>query len=176
MFFLIQSSNQPYEGHITMENFLNTKQIDTAIAAIRNMGKRFNEKTQLVALSAMHHAEIYGDNTKLTRLVNAMPTSARKQGMIAYIEAFTPQNWKEKDQAFKKGKRQYLIQDAMAISWYEFTKEKPVKALDLDKLLDFAKLQQAAQSQVDKAIEEGREIKGDIEAFNSRLNAQIVIN
>lgn len=159
-----------------MENLLNAKEIDASINAIRNMGKRFNAKSQMVVLSAMHHAEQYGDNTKLTRLVNAMPNSTRKQGMIAYIEAFTPQNWKEKDQAFKKGKRQYLIQDAMAIAWYEFTKEKPVKALDLDKLLDFAKLQKAAQAQVDKAIEEGREVKGDIEAFNSRLSAEIVIS
>ena len=31
-----------------------------------------------------------------------------------------------------------------------------IKALDLDKLLDFAKLQKAAQAQVDKAIEEER--------------------
>tara|TARA_R100001443_G_scaffold53233_1_gene64908 strand:+ start:1090 stop:1614 length:525 start_codon:yes stop_codon:yes gene_type:complete len=174
MFLLIQSTN--YQKDIIMENLLNAKEIDNGINAIRRMGKTFNAKSQVVAVSAMHHAEQYGDNTKLTRLVNAMPNSTRKQGMIAYIEAFTPQNWKEKDQAFKKGKRQYLIQDAMAIAWYEFTKEKPVKALDLDKLLDFAKLQKAAQAQVDKAIEEGREVKGDIEAFNSRLNAEIVIS
>ena len=159
-----------------MENLLNAKEIDAGIVAIRNMGKRFNAKSQMVALSAMHHAEVHGDNTKLTRLVNAMPTSARKKGMIAYIEAFTPQNWQEKEQAFKKGKRQYLLPEAAAIAWYEYTNEKPVKALDLDKLLDFAKLQKAAQAQVDKAIEEGREVKGDIEAFNSRLNAEIVIS
>ena len=40
---------------------------------------------------------------------------------------------------------------------------------------DFAKLQKAAAAQVEKAIEEGREVKGDVEAFNSRLSAEIVI-
>ena len=151
-----------------MENLLNAKEIDAGINAIRNMGKRFNAKSQMVALSAMHHAEVHGDNTKLTRLVNAMPNSARKQGMIAYIEAFTPQNWKEKDQAFKKGKRQYLIQDAMAIAWYEFTKEKPVKAFDWDKQFSIENLLSRDDKACLKAIEEGREMVGDQDAAEQR--------
>lgn len=145
---------------IKME-YLTAKKVNDAIRGIKKAGKNFNEKTQIVAVSTLYHASEHGDHTLATKLVLAMPKSARQQSLIVWFESFSPLRFNTKKQAFTKSKKggDFLVVEASEINWFEFTKEIKPKAFDCDKVFT------AVVKAFNKAKDEDREIKGDIQKF-----------
>ena len=123
----------------------------------------------------MWHALQCGNHTPLANLVMALPSSSRRKALILHIVDHSPLQWDAEKNCFTKSKRQQwdeaAVNAAIATPFYEYSPEKDPKALDLDKLLQADNLLQLANKQVEKALAEGREIKGDQAAFAKRAAA-----
>lgn len=153
-------------------NTICVKTLNRKIGEIKRSGKALQEKTVSVEMDAMWHALQCGNHTPLTNLVLALPASSRRKALILHIVDHSPLKWDAEKNCFTKSKRQQWeesqINAAIATPFYEYSVEKEPKALDLDKLLCADKLIELANKQVEKALEEGREIKGDQAAFVKR--------
>jgi len=153
-------------------NTICIKTLNRKIGEIKRSGKALQDKIVSVETDAMWHALQCGNHTPLTNLVLALPASARRKALILHIVDNSPLKWDEEKNCFAKSKRQQWeesqINVAIEIPFYEYSVDKEPKALDLDKLLCSDKLLELANKQIEKALEEGREIKGDQAAFAKR--------
>jgi hypothetical protein len=140
---------------------MNKQEIVAKIAGIKRSGKSLQANIVLVELAAMEHAKAHGDNTLLTRLVQALPQGVRVKALIQHIVDHTPYRFDDKTNTFvkpKKTNKQFMIKEAEAVPFYEYTKET-VSAFDIDKAIQSAL---SLQSRYEKAVEKGQEIKGDV--------------
>jgi hypothetical protein len=152
-------------------NTICIKKINRQIGEIKRSGKALQEKIVSVETDAMLHALQCGNHTPLTNLVLALPASARRKALVLHIVDHSPLKWDAEKNCFLKNKKQQWdesqINAAIETPFYEYSVEADPKALDVNKLLQAEK----AKKQVEKAMEEGREIKGDQAAFLKRVNA-----
>jgi hypothetical protein len=150
-------------------NKMDIKQINRKIGEIKRSGKALTDKIVLVELAAMAHCKQHNDSGALSRLVHAMPKSGRREALLIHIVDHAPLSWDKDKEVFKsRRKGTWNIEDATSVPFYEYTKETTSK-LDLDKLIVPTSLIEAAQKRVEKAVEEGVEMTGDMEAYTQRL-------
>jgi len=154
------------------EKKMDIKQLDKNIKSIKLRGKNLDILIQTTAIGAIVHAMEHGNNTPLTNLVNAMPKSGRKQALIKYLVDHTPYNWKSDKEKFtkpKNPKRQFMLEEAKEVPFWEYTVEKEPSAIDVNKAIE------SLIKRVSKAQEEGREVKNVdtlklvVEAINEKL-------
>ena len=144
---------------------MDIKTINRKIGEISRSGKALQNKIVEVELAAMLHLEQHKDSGALSRLVLAVPASMRREALKIHIMDHVPVTWNEENQVFKsKKKGTFNIAGAEAVPFYEYTKES-AKKINLDKLLNVDE----AQKRVEKAIEDGAEFTGDMEAYKARL-------
>jgi hypothetical protein len=102
----------------------------------------------------------------------AMPQGVRVKALIQHIVDHTPYKYDEKLQILvkpKKSAKVFLIEEAKAVPFYEYTKET-VATFDIDKAIQSAL---SLQTRYEKAVEKGQEIKGDtakLKAVIQQLN------
>ena len=150
---------------------MDIKVINRKIGEIRKSGKALQGKIVEVEIAAMQHLEQHKDSGALSRLVLAVPASMRREALKVHITDHVPVTWDDEKQVFKsKKKGNFNITGAEAVPFYEYTKESAQK-INLDKLLVPLALIEAAQKRVEKAIEEGEELTGDMEAYKARLES-----
>jgi hypothetical protein len=145
----------------TREYVMDKKQIIAKIAGIKKAGKALQANIVAVEIAAMVHAKQHGDSTLLTRLVQALPQGVRVKALVKHIVDHTPLKYDDKLNMFvkpKKTNKTFLIDEAEAVPFYEYTKET-VSAFDIDKAIQSAL---SLQSRYEKAVEKGQEIKGDV--------------
>lgn len=151
---------------------MDIKQLDKNIKSIKLRGKNMDILIQTTAIGAIVHAMEHGNNTPLTNLVNVMPKSGRKQALIKYLVDHTPYNWKNDKEKFtkpKNPKRQFMLEEAKEVPFWEYTVEKEPSAIDVNKVLE------SLINRVSKAQDEGREVKNVdtlkivVEAINQKL-------
>jgi hypothetical protein len=148
---------------------MDIKVINRKIGEIRKSGKALQGKIVEVEIAAMQHLEQHKDSGALSRLVLAVPASIRREALKVHITDHVPVTWDDEKQVFKsKKKGNFNITGAEAVPFYEYTKESAQK-INLDKLLVPLALIEAAQKRVEKALEEGEELTGDMEAYKARL-------
>jgi len=148
---------------------MDIKTINRKIGEISKSGKALTNKIVEVELAAMRHFELHKDSGALTRLVLAVPSSMRREALKVHIADHVPVTWDDEKQVFKTRKKgTWNIPGAEQIPFFEYTKES-VQKVNLDKLLVPLALIEAAQKRVEKAIEEGAELTGDMEAYKARL-------
>ena len=148
---------------------MDIKQINKKIGEIKRSGKALTDKIVLVELAAMTHCKEHNDSGALSRLVHAMPKSGRREALLVHIVDHAPLSWDKEKEVFKARKKGvWNIEDATSVPFYEYTKENTSK-LDLDKLIVPSSLIEAAQKRLEKAIENGAEVTGDMEAYIKRL-------
>ena len=156
-------------------NTICLKTLNRQIGEIKRSGKALQDKIVSVEIKGMWHALQCGNHTPLTNLVLALPASARRKALILHIVDHSPLKWDDEKNCFMKSKRsqweEQQINAAIETPFYEYSVEKEPKALDLDKLLCAEKLLDLANKQIEKALKEGREIKGDQAAFAKRATA-----
>ena len=156
-------------------NTICLKTLNRQIGEIKRSGKALQDKIVSVETKAMWHALQCGNHTPLTNLALALPASARRKALILHIVDHSPLKWDDEKNCFTKSKRQQWeetqINAAIAVPFYEYSVEAEPKALDVDKLLCAKKILELANKQIEKAMEEGREIKGDQAAFAKRATA-----
>ena len=148
---------------------MDIKVINRKIGEIKRASKALTNKIVEVELAAMRHFELHNDSGALTRLVLAVPSSMRREALKIHIMDHVPVTWNEENQVFKsKKKGTFNIAGAEQVPFYDYTKESAQK-INLDKLLVPLALIEAAQKRVEKAIEDGAELTGDMEAYKARL-------
>ena len=151
---------------------MDAKTIISKIAGIKKSGKTLQANIVLVEIAAMEHAKAHGDSTLLTRLIVAMPQGVRVKALVKHIVDHTPYRFDEKLQILvkpKKSAKVFLIDEAKAVPFYEYTKET-VATFDIDKAIQSAL---SLQTRYEKAVEKGQEIKGDtakLKAVIQQLN------
>jgi len=145
------------------------KQIDAKIKSIKTRGKNIDKDIHETGVAIMKHALAHGDYTRANKLVDAMPKSGRTKAFIKWFSDHTPYNWNEKEKTFKLPKnkdkrRAFLIDEADAVPFWEYTVEVTPGTIDVDKCLQF----QTILEQTSKRIEKAEETKGDKAAFENR--------
>lgn len=121
-----------------------TKEIETAIASIKNRGAKLDESIQQAGVSVILHLDKSGDTTLADRLFNAMPNGARRLALVEWLVTYgkmrvLKSNNKEDAKAIKAGRVfQYMHErvtdqaGAESKMWYEFRKESaPQEVFDV---------------------------------------------
>jgi hypothetical protein len=158
---------------LTMKGYrmLNLKEIKHTIGLIKTAGNVMDERIHSTGVSIINHANECGDWTQVNALYQALPKSARRVGFVEWVVAFTPLKFDDKAKVFlraKSSKKAYDVEGAEATPFWDFTVEH-TSALNVDTLLVIEKLIEQAQKKLVKAQEDGREIKGDMAKFESRV-------
>jgi hypothetical protein len=141
-----------------MEKIMDIKTIDKKIKSIKTRGKNIDKDIHETGVAIMQHAEEYHDYSAANRLVDALPKSGRTKAFIKWFSDHTPYNWNEQERTFKLPKnkdkrRQFMIAEAEAVPFWEYTVEKEPEALDIDKIIA------SLFKRVEKAKNDGREVK-----------------
>jgi len=139
---------------------MNKQEIIAKIAGIKRSGKSLQANIVLVELAAMEHAKAHGDNTLLTRLVQALPQGVRVKALVKHIVDHTPYKYDDKLNVFvkpKKTAKTFLIDEARKVPFNEYSTENVVE-LDWDKLYQFDAY---LKSEAKKEEKEATKIKGD---------------
>ena len=139
---------------------MDIKQINKKIKSIKTRGKSLDKDIHETGVAIMRHAQQHHDYTAANRLVDAMPKSGRTKAFIKWFSDHTPYNWNEKDKVFKLPKnkdkqRAFLIDEANAVPFWEYTVEKEPGEVDVEKMLA------SLFKRVKTAKEQGREVKGE---------------
>jgi hypothetical protein len=137
---------------------MDIKTIDKKIKSIKTRGKNIDKDIHETGVAIMQHAMAHGDYSAANRLVDALPKSGRTKAFIKWFSDHTPYNWNEQEKTFKLPKnkdkrRQFMIAEAEAVPFWEYTVEKEPEALDIDKIIA------SLFKRVEKAKNDGREVK-----------------
>jgi hypothetical protein len=137
---------------------MDIKTINAKIKSIAKRGKSLDKDIHETGVAIMQHAEEHHDYSAANRLVDALPNSARTKAFIKWFSDHTPYNWTDKEKVFKLPKdasksRQFMIEEAKAVPFWEYTVEKEPEALDIDKIIA------SLFKRVEKAENDGREVK-----------------
>jgi hypothetical protein len=137
---------------------MDIKTIDKKIKSIKTRGKNIDKDIHETGVAIMQHAMAHGDYSAANRLVDALPKSGRTKAFIKWFSDHTPYNWNEQEKTFKLPKnkdkrRQFMIEEAEAVPFWEYTVEKEPEALDINKIIA------SLFKRVEKAKNDGREVK-----------------
>ena len=136
---------------------MDIKEINKRIKSIKGRGKNIDRDIDIAGCAIMEHAAEHGDYSAANRLVDALPKSARTKAFITWFSDHTPYNWTEKEKCFKLPKdaikrRQFMIDEAKAVPFWEYTVETEPKSLDIDKVIA------SLFKRFEKEKKEGREV------------------
>jgi len=139
---------------------MDIKQINKKIKSIKTRGKSLDKDIHDTGVAIMRHALQHHDYSAANRLVDALPKSGRTKAFIKWFSDHTPYNWNDTDKVFtlpknKDKRRAFLIDEANAVPFWEYTVEKEPGEIDVDKLLA------SLFKRVETAKEKGREVKGE---------------
>lgn len=148
---------------------MDIKTINAKIKSIKTRGKNIDKDIHETGVAIMQHAEKHHDYSAASRLVAALPKSGRTKAFIKWFSDHTPYNWNEKEKTFrlpknKDKRRAFLIEEANAVPFWEYTVEVKPGVVDVDKCLQF----QTILDQTSKRMEKAEETKGDKAAFLKR--------
>lgn len=143
-----------------------SKVLDKSIATIRATGAKMDKLIHETACAMLFHVSQHGDTTKIGPLLNAMPKSTRRKGLIVWFEQNGPmkidqtshkvtlvEKWKSED---------FNMENAVNIPFWDLTPEKnpgkpdfvKLSATYLKKLKDVEELDGEALSAISEVIEE----------------------
>lgn len=145
--------------------------INAAIKSIATRGAKLDESIQIAGLSVLAHVTEHGDTSVADNLFNAMPKGARRLALVEWMLAFgqlrtlSAQTKEEKQrialgQVFAIDRSKTLnLEGAAEKPWHEMRKEAaPAVVFDAQAQV------KALLTRLQKAITEGKEIKGMEEA------------
>ncbi len=120
------------------------KTVSGNIKSIEKKGKELQSLIHATAIQALVHAKAYGDVTLMTKLVQALPSSSRKEALKVWVKDFSPLLWKVNKKEGTEGyvmdkapsRNAFAIPEADVMPFWEYTKEeKPKDALTLAQLI-----------------------------------------
>lgn len=108
------------------------KAIDTAIKSINTRGKSLQRDIHVAAVSCLNHADKHGDVTLAQKLVDAVPTLARKNALRDWFIAHGKFSYDATEKVLtfnKKGTTQ--LEQAIAMPFWEFKQEAAYVPFDI---------------------------------------------
>tara|TARA_R110000744_G_C19093855_1_gene532775 strand:+ start:108 stop:617 length:510 start_codon:yes stop_codon:yes gene_type:complete len=133
------------------------KQLNNAINSVVNASQKSQDKIQDIVINSFELANNCGNYSPLNLLITLLPNGTRKSDLAMYIIAHSPLQWDKDRSQFKKPKKsgkQYLIEDAIKLKWYDFNQDKPVKDFYYSKRLKNNDIKAVLQSLVDAEIKQ----------------------
>jgi len=124
-----------------MELIKDSKKVAALISVIAKAGQKLDENIHLAACSSLQHAELHGDTTLATKLIEAMPKSGRSKALIHWFVTYGKLAFK-KDNTFglDKGKsKKWDVDSAIAMPFWDLIPEPEVKDLTIEALIGFVK-------------------------------------
>ena len=128
---------------------MTTQTLKTRVDAAIKTAKNNSAKQHQLLVDCLDHARTTGDWTLLARLINGLTgTSVRTMAIKTWVETFSPYNSAVDDAGAVRftmpknadKRRPWMMEDAKSTPFWELTKEKEVKAIDVIKdLLNLAK-------------------------------------
>ena len=107
--------------------------INTAIASISKRGKSLEKDIHVAAVSCLIHADKHGDITLAEKLVQAVPSLARKNALRDWFIAHGKFDYDAKAKQFKFDKASTtLVEEATVTPFWQFKPEVEYKPFDLD--------------------------------------------
>lgn len=129
------------------------KAIDTAIKSISRRGKTLERDIHVAAVSSLNHAELHGDITLAQKLVDAIPTMARKNALKDWFLAHGKFSYDMANKALTYNKNGVtLLQEAIETPFWVFKPEAEYKPFDINTAV--AQLVHRAE----KAVEKGEKV------------------
>ena len=130
--------------------------INTAIDSIKTRGKSLEKDIHVAAVSCLVHADKHGDITLAEKLVQAVPSLARKNALRDWFIAHGKFNYDAKSKSFTYDKTsETLVEEATVTPFWEFKPEVEYKPFDLDAAV------QTVLKRAVKAMERGDELPQD---------------
>lgn len=106
--------------------------IGKAIASIATRGKKFEKDVHIAACSVLNHVELHGDITLANKLIEAVPTLARKNALRDWFIAFGKLGYDAKNKTMTYDKNKVTLQDdANDTPFWEFKPEAEYVPFDL---------------------------------------------
>ena len=132
------------------------KAIDTAIKSIATRGKSLERDIHVAAVSCLVHADKHGDVTLAQKLVEAVPSLARKNALRDWFMAHGKFGYSMEEKAFTYDKKATThTEAAIETPFWLFKPEAEYKPLDLQAaILQLVK-------RVDAAVEKGEKLPAD---------------
>lgn len=143
--------------------------INTLIQSIAKRGKAMDKDIHIAAVSSLVHADKHGDITLANKLIDALPSSSRKNALRDWYIAFG--KFRYNDEAKKLGYNGDAVTQtdtAIATPFWEFKPEAEYVPFNAEQFLD------QAMKRVSKAMEKGDAVPtGMLEGLN-KLKLAIV--
>lgn len=122
---------------------------------------KIDQTIQRLLVSSFYHRMLSGDNTLITRVLNAMPRGSRVSAAQKYVEAFFfVELVKEKGvyaatntHKFRDTVDEEALEAAQAVNWWEFKPAKEVEEYSREAVCD--KLRKALDKAIKAASEAG---------------------
>lgn len=113
-----------------------TKAIEASIKSISTRGKAFERDIHVTAVSCLVHADKHGDVTLAQRLVDAVPSLARKNALRDWFLAHGKFIYNAKEKQFNFSKSAVtLTEEAIATPFWEFKQEAAYVPFDINKAI-----------------------------------------
>ena len=127
--------------------------INTAIASIQTRGKSLEKDIHIAAVSCLNHADLHGDITLATKLVQAVPNSTRKNALRDWFLAHGKFSYDMKAKGFSYDKtKETQLEVAITTPFWEFKPEPEYIPFDMKAAL----LQLVAKAE--KAVAKGEDV------------------
>lgn len=125
------------------------KAIDTAIKSIASRGKTLEKDIHQAAVSCLVHADKHGDITLASKLVDAVPSLARKNALRDWFIAHGKFSWSMEAKAFTFNKQAVTqLEAAIATPFWEFKTEAEYKPFNMEAAV--LQLVKRAESAIEK--------------------------
>jgi hypothetical protein len=141
--------------------------LNKAIQKVHTLGVEMDKHIHITACSVLAHFIEHGDCTLCTNLVDAMPQSGRKKGLIEWFRTFGNLKYDVARKVFGKGTKaeQNDLQGAITTPFWDLTPEKDPAPITIEGILSMV------QSRIKKGKEQGDITNADVHKLGNAIGA-----
>lgn len=143
-----------------MELIIDRKKLNDAIGGLSRV--EVDSKIQKLLISAFYHRMLSGDNTFISKVLNAMPKGSRVNAARNYVEAYMfVKVGRNKDKLFackntenmNDAVNEAMLEQVASIEWWTFKPEAEPEVYSREALLK--KLRKAMEKAIETAVQNG---------------------
>lgn len=157
-------------AHVTV--ITDTTKLADAIDSVATKGKTLDNLIHRAGVSCMYHAQQHGDVTLAEKLIEAMPRSSRRKGLVVWFEDNMPVDGKISDTkagvsiTLKKGRADtdFTLSEAAAVPFWDHTVEKTPRPMTLQQAIA------AFGKNLDKAVKAGTASAAEAAALKAAVD------
>lgn len=129
---------------MSLIKLLSLQETGARIEALAISAKNVQEEIHVIGVSCLAHARDHGDIRPMANLLNALPNGQRVRGLVAWARNFSSKKLTIKQDTNKlwvveiqseRTTEDFKIDDAMAITFADFTAEKDPTTVTVESLI-----------------------------------------